>query len=394
MRRRSFLVGAAASVAAVACGRGHRPYTEPAIAGPGPYGPLLPPDRNGVRLPAGFRSRVVATAGEAVPGPTGYRWHVDPDGGAVFPRADGGWVYTSNQETTPGGAGALRFDSEGRLVDGYPILSGTRNNCAGGSTPWGTWLSCEETGSGQVYECDVGGPGQGRRRPALGAFQHEAVAVDVARHRLYLTEDESDGRLYRFTPSRWSADGAGVLDDGELAAAHVEGDLLSGSGPWTVTWLPTSVDEADRAPTTTAFDGGEGIWWDRGSVYFATKGDDRVWVLDTERDELWLVYDDDLLEDPPLRGVDNVTVSPSGDLFVAEDGGNMELVVLAVVDGKRHVAPFLRIEGHDDSEITGPAFHPAGDRLLLSSQRGPDDGPDGMTFEVTGPFVGAQRLDQ
>jgi secreted PhoX family phosphatase len=85
-----------------------------------------------------------------------------------------------------------------------------------------------------------------------------------------------------------------------------------------------------------------------------------------------------------LRGVDNVTGTPGGDIYIAEDGGDMQLVLLGY-DGS--VSPFLQVIGQNGSEITGPAFSPAGDRVYFSSQRG---GPsrNGITYEVTGPFRG------
>ena len=71
-------------------------------------GPLGEPDANGVRLPEGFTSRILATTGEVVAG-TGYAWPVSPDGGAVFPQDDGGWVYTSNcEDPVVGGAAMIR----------------------------------------------------------------------------------------------------------------------------------------------------------------------------------------------------------------------------------------------------------------------------------------------
>ena len=105
-------------------------------------GPLGPADANGLMLPEGFTSRVIARSGEEpVPG-AGYIWHDSPDGGAVFPVDDGGWVYTSNSEIFQprglAGAGALRFDDGGNLISAYSILQNTSANCAGGSTPWGT----------------------------------------------------------------------------------------------------------------------------------------------------------------------------------------------------------------------------------------------------------------
>ncbi len=85
----------------------------------------------------------------------------------------------------------------------------------------------------------------------------------------------------------------------------------------------------------------------------------------------------------PLRGADNVVVSRSGDLFVAEDGGDMDLCMLTP---DRELSRFLRLTGHEGSEIAGPAFNPSGDRLYFSSQRGTRGSGLGVTFEVTGPF--------
>ena len=98
---------------------------------------------------------------------------------------------------------------------------------------------------------------------------------------------------------------------------------------------------------------------------------------------LEVIYDAALHMDSPLRGVDNIVVSRSGDIYVAEDGDNMQI---CLITRERVVAPFLELEGHDGSEITGPAFSPAGDRLYFSSQRGLGNAGTGMTFEVQGPF--------
>lgn len=98
--------------------------------GPSPYGDLLPADGNGIQLPAGFTSRVIARSRQRV---AGYTWHDAPDGGACFADTQGGWIYVSNSEIpVVGGASAVRFGADGSILSAYRILSGTNVNCAGG----------------------------------------------------------------------------------------------------------------------------------------------------------------------------------------------------------------------------------------------------------------------
>jgi hypothetical protein len=383
MKRRQFLHWTAAGFCGVTLGAAfwRQVFAQQAVPGPSPYGPIADfPDANGLRLPAGFTSRVIATTGEPVPN-TLYPWHPLPDGGACFAAADGGWIYTSNSEVPgAGGASMVRFDGQANIVAAQRILAGTSLNCAGGPTPWGTWLSCEEWDRGLVWECFLDGQ-PAMPRHALGSFTHEAAAVDPARRAVYLTEDEEDGRFYRFLPDAWPS-----LASGKLAAARVKWDddrRLAGD----VRWYHVSPAFSGRFPPaaehTTAFDGGEGCWYDGGLVYFTTKGDNRVWSYNGGTRRLEVIYDAALYPDSPLRGVDNIVVSASRDIFVAEDGGDMQI---CLITPERIVAAFLELEGHDGSEITGPGFNPAGDRLYFSSQRGVNNQGIGVTFEVHGPF--------
>ncbi|MEU6976270.1 MULTISPECIES: alkaline phosphatase PhoX [unclassified Streptomyces] len=383
MERRSFLRGAVIGTSAAAFGgtlwRGAA-FAAPAQPGPGPYGALGAADANGILLPAGFTSRVVARSGQAVAG-TSYAWHSAPDGGACF--ADGtGWIYVSNSEINPGGgASAVRFDASGTVTDAYRVLSGTRQNCAGGKTPWNTWLSCEEVSLGYVYEANPWG-GTSYRRDAMGRFKHEAAAADPVRKAVYLTEDETDGCFYRFVPTTWGDLSAGTLQ------VFKAGTATSGTFTW------QNVPDPDGSPATTRsqvsgakrFNGGEGCHYADDTVWFTTKGDNRVWQVNLAAGTYELAYDDSLVTGggAPLTGVDNITGSASGDLFVAEDGGTMEICLITPDDV---VTPFLRISGQSGSEITGPAFSPDGRRLYFSSQRGTSGSSSGgITYEVTGPF--------
>lgn len=378
---------------------------------------LVTADLDGFMIPAGFRLRSVArhfsnpVTGLPDPvGASGYNWHFFPDGGAVFPTEDGGWVYVSNSENEPGGAGALRFDKTGAVTSAYPILTNTRRNCAGGATPWGTWLSCEETPDGVTFECDPAGMGTARALPALGLFNHEAAAVDLPTQTVFLTEDAGDGRLYRFKSQgpTMAVNGRVGLDmaRGRLQVLEIDG-FEAGAYPEKVEdvvsirrvkWvdvinpqMPQSTvrtqlaSNMQKAPGTV-FKGGEGIWIHdvpnafqvrpsgagkpmRAVMYFACKGDNRVYALDIDNDLIELVFDNrQLAANEGFDDVDNLVVGPFGDVIVAEDGEGMRLMVM-IPNQPAKILVKCTLGG---SELAGPAFTPDGSRLYFSSQRGPN----------------------
>jgi len=380
IKRRDFLASGLVALGAAALGPGIWRHALASQAEPGrsPYGPLQEPDANGLMLPQGFTSRVIAMAGVPLVG-TSYVWHTFPDGGVTYPTKDGGWIYVSNSEVPGGlgGAGAVRFARDGSIVDAYPILTGTSSNCAGGPTPWGTWLSCEEFDGGRVWECDPFGKREPIVHDAMGVFSHESAAVDPVRKHVYLTEDKPDGLFYRFTPTRYPD-----LSEGRLDVAVIQ---PGGRTLWRRVPDPSATGRPTRQQVggSKRFNGGEGTWYDDGLVYFTTKNDDRVWTYNTQTRRTEILYDAGRLANPPLTGVDNVMVAKSsGDLFVAEDGGDLDIVMITQ---DRVVARFLKVTGlqHTGSELAGPALDPSGTRLYFSSQRGFSRG---VTFEVTGPF--------
>ena len=405
--RRQFLKAGLGAAGALAFGPGHlaKALAASATPGPSPYGPLQGFDANGIALPQGFSSREVARGATPVTGSVPpYVWHNATDGQATFATLtggvpDGGWILTANSEVPLpglGGVSGVEFAADGTLERAYRVLAGTFTNCAGGPAPWGAWLSCEEHDEGRVWECDpTGGNPAGTPRSALGVFSHEAVCVDPVGERLYLTEDQGDGCWYRFTPTSYP----------DLSAGLLEVAVVDGSNH--VTWVAVpdpgggaANPTRQQVPAATHFDGGEGTWYDDGVVYFTTKGDERVWAYTVATSTIEVLYDASAAgPDAPLSGVDNITVSPSGDIFVCEDGRDHDI---CMISPDFQVSRFLKLdpvmhagppEGtpFEDNETVGVVFNPAGDRMYFGAQRsfgtvGVPPIPAGVVYEISGPF--------
>ena len=374
------------------------------------------PDANNLLIPQGFKSRVIAQANMQVPG-TQFLWHTDPDAGATFAAPDGGWVYVSNREFIPGGSNAIRFDKDGVIVSAYNVLPGSlsRTNCGGGVTPWGTWLSGEENDAGYIWECDPFDTTglSATRLDGCGTFAHEAATVDTTSHVFYLTEDQPDSAFYRFVPTTPNLGGMpsadGTLQAMKVGATQAMIDAEDARGPWPVTWVdiatpnPQQIPEAPaelqpQMPTRTQgqalgaarFDGGEGIWYQDGVVYFTTKGDGRVYAHDVATQTLEVLYNRSLFQpNAIIDSVDNIVMTPGGDIVIVEDKGDPTQQATAIQpDGS--IAVLVQLVGQDDSEVTGPAFSPDGRFFYFSSQRGPGAGAQigmaGITYCIEGPW--------
>lgn len=343
---------------------------------------LLKPDHNGLQLIKGFSSRIVATSGKPI---FNYTWHKQPDGGATFKTEDEGWIYVSNSEDNEGGVGAIRFDKNANIVDGYQICDNTRRNCAGGPTPWNTWFTCEEYNKGYTWECDPFGKKKQIKIETLGMFSHEAAAVDPKTSIIYQTEDDEGSGFYRFVPSEK------ITEMGQLLNVKGKFQVMKINSDSKVRWndVPNQLAsisdnklmgrKENKNVDYTVFKRGEGAWYYEGKVYFATTSTNEIWEYDIKNNTCKTLYSGG----GELTHPDNIVVSNSGLVMAAEDGGNME--ICGISKKNNEAFPILRVVGHNNSEITGPAFDPSGTRLYFSSQRGYNS-TTGITYEVTGPF--------
>ncbi len=430
----------------------------PGRPGPAPagYGPLVADPAGRLALPRGFRYSIVTHAGvtRLESGEFTPRNH---DGTGTFRSRRGGTVLVNNHEirepfgTTlpvphldgltydPGAAGGctvVEVDRDGGRVNEYVGLAGTSTNCAGGVTPWGTWLTCEETEQlavapfqtdhGYVFEVDPS-DSRANRDPqpirALGRYAHEAVAVDPRRGDIYLTEDASTptGLLYRWAPPRGYRPGKGALrrlgpTDGVLAAMkafdragrHVA-DLSLATAPGTVyriEWVPVPDRDARTTSTRKQFAETaitrskklEGAWWDGDGAYIVSSfsreadnpgvakvHDGQIWFYDPKRSTLTLKLLFGKNPNPDVDGAfdgpDNITVSPYGGVILAEDGEGIQHLVGATASGATF--PVARNDFQDATknvEFTGPVYSPDGRTLFANIQE------PGYMFAITGPW--------
>ena len=409
------------------------------------YGPLVSDPDGIVDLPAGFRYRVFSRTGDDLlddgrPVPAAHdgmaafpaerrrtylvRNHeIDPeaveeDGVAPVPQVPG-HTYDPNG---PGGTTTLVVGSDRRLLSHRVSLAGTAANCAGGPTPWGTWLTCEETDEvidgvkhGYVFEVDPQRGGDPRPLTALGRFEHEAVSFDD-KGRAYLTEDADGphGYFYRFEPrqphghGRRDRDrGASLRAGGELSALLVpalgDADLSSVTEAGTefrhVRWVPITVPDPDEGDTirelhtATRIPKCEGTWAADGCIWWvSSRGDGpdaeeesersdgvhggQIWCYDPQRSTLRLVVRFE--QDHDFEGPDNITVSPFGYAVMCTDGEDDDQFMAGITPGGRTFP--LAYNRLSNQEFAGACFSPDRSTLFANIQE------PGLTLAIWGPW--------
>jgi secreted PhoX family phosphatase len=421
------------------------------------YGPLVDDPDGLLALPAGFTYRVITRTGVTTL-ESGESTPSNHDGTATFAGPRGTTLLVNNHELAgprakwphpvpladglvydPAASGGCTVVEvrPGGVVAEWVGLAGTSTNCAGGRTPWGTWLSCEETEDragqngmtedhGYVFEVDPADR-RANHRPkpikALGRYAHEAVVVDPARGHLYLTEDASgpNGLLYRWTPPhgfqhgrgrlRTLADDAGVLQAFKCfdSGGRFVDDLSRATRIGTVygvDWVDVPDRDAASVSVRKQFGAGEitrarkleGMWWADGGAYIVSsyareespvQHDGQVWFYHPGRRTLTLKVligrNPDPAREGAFDGPDNITVSPYGGLVIAEDGEGLQHLFGATESGRTY--PIARnqlnigtAEEPEYSEFTGVTFSPDGSTLFANIQ------VPGIMLAITGPW--------
>lgn len=421
---------------------------------PAGFGPLVPDPTGIFDLPADFTYRIISRFGDTMD--DGFLVPSRGDGMAAFPGPDGTTILVCNHEVTPrgsrdesalgddyalldrldpadcydygtdarpagGGTTTIVYDTRtDEVVRRFLSLAGTLRNCAGGPTPWNSWLTCEEIvlparapwarSHGWVFEVPATAePGLARPVPIepMGRFNHEAVAIDPTSGVVYQTEDRHEGLLYRYVPDIPADLHAGgrlqalvVRDRPSLDTRNWDdGPIIPVGTSLPVEWI--DLREIHAPDDDLRFHGfeagaarfarGEGMWYGNGAVYFACTngGPERlgqIWKYTPSsaeakpgeadapgRLELFLESDDVTV----LENADNITVAPWGDLFVCEDGDDEDYLIGVRPDGSTYRF------GHNavsDSELAGACFSPDGSTLFLNIQ------VDGLTLAITGPW--------
>lgn len=395
-------------------------------------GSLLPDPQGILDLPAGFQYKIFSRWGETMN--DGHTVPDRHDGMAAFVGKKGQTILVRNHEVSPldaisnltanvsqydyscpGGTTTLTVDRDRNLIKHHLSLAGTNRNCAGGTTPWGSWISCEEDIStpypppgytkeqiypywGNVtqkhgYNFEVparGGLAEPTPLVAMGRFRHEAIATDPETGYIYQTEDQNDGCIYRFRPHKFAnLQAGGTLE--ALAIKNmpkVDTGIDFPIGTFKTTWI--QLEDVDPTHDTLRYEAqqkgaavfrrGEGMCYANNELYWtATNGGaakaGQIFRYNLQQQAL------ELFVESPGVGVldypDNLTLAPFGDLIVCEDGRGSQFLIGITPEGKYY--QFAR-NALNNSEFAGVCFAPDGRTMFVNIYH------PGMTLAIWGDW--------
>lgn len=422
------------------------------------FGPLIPDPDGILDLPKGFRYQVVSTAGKEMD--DGLLVPPRADGMAAFDLGDGAITLICNHENHPARPGAFGPGNErlslleksalydaghgvtpgtggtttivydpvaGEVRRQHLSLAGTEINCAGGKTPWDSWLSCEESFQnpgervgrrgtvqreqrhGYVFEVPAAATGVVNPVPlkAMGRFEHEAAAVEPDSGIVYMSEDKHRSLLYRFIPSV----PGDLVEGGRLQALAIVDQPSFDTRNWDAAapmpvrqWFETrwvDLENPDPDENTLRLDGfergaarfarGEGLTYADGSLFLTATigGPNRLGQVfeyrpsavegqPGEKDNpgrlrLFAECEPDSL----LRNADNLTVGPWGDLVICEDTADHCGLVGMTSEGVQYA---IADNPYTTSELAGVCFSPDGQVMFVNIQ------VRGLTLAITGPW--------
>jgi secreted PhoX family phosphatase len=421
------------------------------------YGPLVNDPKGILNLPQGFTYKIISQRGDKMA--DGLLLPGLADGMGAFQGKNGRAIVVRNHENGPdaleqsgfgpnnellskldakhfydygkgklpalGGTSTFIYnENTGELEKQFMSLAGTIRNCAGGITPWNTWLTCEESivkvgayeGTAEKdhgYVFEVPATEDISLAPpvpikAMGRFNHEAVAVDPASGIVYLTEDRGDGIFYRYIPNTPGK----MLDGGKLQALVISGEKSRDTRNWKdqegpefpvnqlfdVTWI--DIDNVESPEDDLRMQGydkgaavfarGEGIWFGDKELYFACTNGGKIgagqvfrYVPSEQEGTSGEVANPGKLElfaEPNdreiLKNCDNLAVAPWGDVVLCEDHKHPFLVGITPQGEYYKLAENVGYE----SEFAGGVFSVSGKTYFVNIQ-----GP-GITVAITGPW--------
>ena len=410
------------------------------------YGPLQPDPKKLLDLPKGFKYQVISSFHDAMS--DGFHVPDRADGMGCIALPEGKVALIRNHElkpnhllsqpesmqklkselaydtsvdgiALPGGTSTIIYNMATQQVERqYLSLIGTIRNCSGGITPWGSWLSCEESVAtadantqqdhGYIFEVPANGNGLTPAIPLkeMGRFNHEAACVDPETGIVYLTEDRGDSLFYRFIPNVYGK----LSKGGKLQALSIKGMPKFDSRNWNKSdmtvnqwfdaeWITLDEPESPKDDLrkrghelgATIFARGEGIYWADNELYFTcTNGGEKQLgqimryqpktakaSIEHQGGRIQLFLES--VDANQYNFGDNLTVTPQGHLLVCEDQYT-EVVEnhLRGVTPQGEVYSFAKL--NIQTELAGACFSPCGSTLFVNVYS------PSKTLAITGPW--------